>query len=121
MGDLGGYKICGKKDSTPFLTAVRGQSDGSGCSTNNGYIPCNPDSDPENMICVLERDLQSCPITNLELFSSLNDLNEFLIENDGYEVSDDPTLTLQGIKLSKLTPNIDGSWTNQEDQSVLTP
>ena len=51
MADLGSYRICGARNADTFLESVRGKSDGSGCA-QEGFIACNPDAEPENMLCV---------------------------------------------------------------------
>lgn len=68
MADLGSHRICGAKNGKNFLETVRGSSEG-GCQ-KEGYVPCNPDSQPQNMVCVLSNELSSCPITDLALFDT---------------------------------------------------
>ena len=101
MSVLGDYKICAARDAEPFLLMIRSKKDGSGCA-REGYVPCNPKAEPENIVCVKENSLDSCPITDLGLFKSLSELHDFLVQNEEYEyeVADNDELLSQGISLS---------------------
>ena len=68
MSDLGDFKVCGKRNSIPFISAVRAKSSSSKECSEDGFVACNPDASPENIICV--KDLAQCGITDIRIFDS---------------------------------------------------
>jgi hypothetical protein len=103
MSDLGGYRVCGATDSTPFKDAVRVNSDRE--CTKSGYVACNPEASVENILCV--EDLSQCGITDIKIFEFTRDATRFLQENrdKGYEEVDSDKRDLL-MYVSKKTDNL---------------
>ena len=103
MSDLGGYKICGRRNSGSFVEAVRVNGIGSRECALDNFVACNPSASPENIICV--QDLSTCGITDIKLFENEIDMNSFLSVNNDYEIADNEVDNVHLI-YSKKTDNL---------------
>jgi hypothetical protein len=57
--------------------------------------------------------LSNCPITDLALFKTLDELHDFLLKNSDkdYQVADDPMIhDLDNLLLSELIPKSPSGW-----------
>jgi hypothetical protein len=67
QSDLGGFKVCGKRAGFNFLDVARpvSISNGSKYECPEGSFACDPEAEPNDMLCYT--DLELCPITNIHL------------------------------------------------------
>ena len=71
MTNLGGFKVCGRRDGRKFYDLVRVRKE--------GYMRCNPDSKSENAIWVPEEGTRwLCPINGLKFLKNVKELYSFM-------------------------------------------
>ena len=110
--NLNGYKICGKRAGSNFLSTVRPKSpDGVTFACPTGYEPCgDPDAltngKQESVICAVDTSTE-CPITSINLDFDPSGFAKPVVNNS----KEPDNLPLANFKFSTSTPCLD--WTKE--------